>query len=464
MSNTTTSFVLNEFTGSDAQVEVTLSDIGEDVVQVSLKVVSGYLADAVGFFADFNDLDVNNNFTITAVDSKPGPLLTVGTTTGSGLLYLDDSGSTIDGEGDLDSNVNLNGQGIKRDYALGVQIGAGGLGGGDDYQEVTFNLSTAGLSTSNFSKIGMRLQSVLDDGTRDGSSKLEGVPDTETPTPLVAISKVTNGADGQTILAGEDITWTYLVTNTGNVTLTNLQVTDDNGTPDQTSDDFVVGTIAELVAGQSQSLNFFGGQAIIGEYSNMGKVATTYNTTPVTSEDSSDYFGADPGIAIDKVTNGADGQTILAGTEINWTYTVTNTGNVALSNVSVTDDKEGTIANLVSGDIDEDGSLDTNETWVYEATGTAVAGEYTNMGRVEGSFTDDLGNEATPTAEDPSDYFGADPGIAIDKVTDNGVLQADGLVIQEGSAIDWIYTVTNTGNVGLSNVVVTDNDPGVLKG
>jgi hypothetical protein len=158
-----------------------------------------------------------------------------------------------------------------------------------------------------------------------------------------------------------------------------------------------------------------------------------------------------PSIFIDKVTNGADGLNILADKPIIWTYNVSNIGNVPLSGVSLTDDKEGIITNF-SGDTDSDGLLDTNEVWTYTKTGTAQAGNYSNTGNVTGSY-----NGTPVTASDPSSYFGASPSIKIDKVTKSTPVQGDGLLIPQGSAISWIYTVINTGNVPLSNVQVTDN-------
>ena len=162
-----------------------------------------------------------------------------------------------------------------------------------------------------------------------------------------------------------------------------------------------------------------------------------------------------PSIFIDKVTNGADGLNILAGLPITWTYKVSNTGNVPLSGVSLTDDKEGIITNF-SGDTDSDGLLDTNEVWTYTKTGTAQAGNYSNTGNVTGIY-----NGTPVTASDPSSYFGASPSMAINKVTKSGSVQGDGLLIPQGSLISWIYTVTNAGNVPVSNVQVTD-DKGVV--
>ncbi|MGA8895180.1 MAG: hypothetical protein WB539_07720, partial [Planktothrix agardhii] len=92
---------------------------------------------------------------------------------------------------------------------------------------------------------------------------------------------------------------------------------------------------------------------------------------------------AKPKIEINKVTNGVDNLQVLAGSDVTWTYTVTNPGNVALSNVLLTDDKQGQITNLTDGD-NGNQQLDPGETWVYTATGTALPGNYSNLGTVTG--------------------------------------------------------------------------------
>ncbi len=57
-----------------------------------------------------------------------------------------------------------------------------------------------------------------------------------------------------TIAPYEMVTYSYKVTNTGGTTLTNVVVTDDNGTPANPGDDFTVGTIPSLAPGASVTL------------------------------------------------------------------------------------------------------------------------------------------------------------------------------------------------------------------
>ncbi|MDX8535170.1 hypothetical protein RFM41_29675 [Mesorhizobium sp. VK25A] len=174
-----------------------------------------------------------------------------------------------------------------------------------------------------------------------------------------------------------------------------------------------------------------------------------------------------PAIAIDKVTvdgsASGDGLTVLVNDAISWQYTVTNTGNVALSNVVVTDDKGVAVSAVLGvdashniGDVNNNGLLDVGEVWKFTGSGQAIKGDYSNIGSVSASA-----NGTTVTDSDGSSYFGADPEIAINKVTVDDGIKGDGLNILSGEAISWEYTVTNAGNVALSGVTVTDSDSSV---
>src|SRR5690606_21696789 len=90
------------------------------------------------------------------------------------------------------------------------------------------------------------------------------------------------------------------------------------------------------------------GVAGYGEYANLGSVVGTPEvgpSDPVTDDDPSHYYGIiAPAITIKKYTNGHDadnapGPDIPVGDAVTWTYEVKNTGNVTLTNITVTDDQ-----------------------------------------------------------------------------------------------------------------------------
>ena len=304
-------------------------------------------------------------------------------------------------------------------------------------------------------------------GTYPGG--LSEVSDTDTsnyfgvndPQPTLAIQKYTNGLDADTapgpyVPVGDTVTWTYSFTNTGNLTLFDISVTDDNGT---SGDDVTVCTIDFLEPDASDTC-FANGTASEGQYTNVGRVSGTYpgGFSDVSASDTSNYFGMQAGVDLEKSTNGQDadtapGPSIPVGESVTWTYTVTNTGNVALSNVSVTDDQGLNVSCPKY-------RLAVGEQMTCSASYTAALGQYTNIGSVSSTPPDGL-TDVSDT--DPSNYFGVSdpPQTALDLQKYTNGLDADtapGPYVPVGETVTWTYTVTNTGNLTLSDIMVTDDN------
>ncbi|MEG4632713.1 hypothetical protein QUB56_24495 [Microcoleus sp. AR_TQ3_B6] len=323
----------------------------------------------------------------------------------------------VSDSGPLDPGFNTSGSDSAEPYDVGIKFSEQGSGEGI-VQTASFVISKPGAfldkSLIENTNWWVRLQSTNGGGesakTGGFIGMIPGGGTPPTPNPSIFIDKVTNGADGLNILAGELITWTYTVSNTGNVPLSNITVTDDK----ETGLTYSAGDANSNALLDTNEVWTYTktGTAQPGNYSNTGSVTGNYNGTPVSSSDPSSYFGADPKIAIDKVTRSApvqgDGLLVPQGSPISWIYTVTNTGNVPLSNVQVTDN-QGVVPVYQSGDTNLDGKLDLTESWVYSANGTAILGSYQNTGTVQGSYTDDLTNPATPTDSDDSSYTGMLP-------------------------------------------------------
>jgi len=89
---------------------------------------------------------------------------------------------------------------------------------------------------------------------------------------------------------------------------------------------------------------------------------------------------------------------IEAGKPVTWTYTVKNTGQTALSNVKVTDNKGVAVTCPKT-------SLAIGETMTCTGNGTATAGQYENTGTAVGTPP----SGPNVTASDPSHYYGQIP-------------------------------------------------------
>ena len=296
------------------------------------------------------------------------------------------------------------------------------------------------------------------------------------PMPGVDIEKSTNGQDadeptGPNVTVGGDVRWTYVVTNTGSVDLSNVTVTDDKVAPDLID----CGNGSNVVPGPMAPGASFtctaNGIATEGQYENVGAVAGTDPAAEqVIDEDPSHYFGIRPEVDIEKFTNGVDadeptGPNVKVGDEVRWTYEVTNTGNAPLTNVIVTDDKVapseidcGNGTNVVAG------PLAPGDSYTCEADGTATLGQYANMGTVVGTgpATTDVNGAPVPgsvvTDDDPSHYVGVQPQVDIEKaVNGQDADEPTGPFVAVGGEVQWTYVVTNTGTSDLTDVTVTDD-------
>ncbi|MFK8014057.1 MAG: SdrD B-like domain-containing protein, partial [Gammaproteobacteria bacterium] len=118
-------------------------------------------------------------------------------------------------------------------------------------------------------------------------------------------------------------------------------------------------------------------------------------------------------IDIEKATNGEDadtptGPSIIAGDTVNWTYVVTNTGELTVNNVSVSDDQGVTVT--CPSD-----TLAPGASFTCTGSGIAVVGQYANLGSVTGQPVDGGEPVGDPVSDDdPSHYFGEE-AVCVDK-------------------------------------------------
>ncbi|MFU8890107.1 MAG: hypothetical protein ACNA76_00415, partial [Anaerosomatales bacterium] len=270
------------------------------------------------------------------------------------------------------------------------------------------------------------------------------------------------GADGYP-QPGELITYTFVVTNEGNMTLSNISVTDP--LPGLSAITYVSGdSNSDGLLQVGESWTYTATYAVDQDDIDDGFVynvatADSDESAPATDDETVELaWNAE--ISIVKsgtwVDSNADGFADV-GEPVNYTFTVANTGNVTLYNVSVTD-LVGDV--IVSGDplfsLAVGGTDATTFTGVYYLTQADIdAGEFYNEALVTGYGPD----EAPVTDEDDETVMlPQNPALEIIKLT-NG---ADGEYIPVGAPITWTYQVTNTGNVTITDIEVTDDIEGLI--
>ena len=353
------------------------------------------------------------------------------------------------------------------------------------------------------------------DDPADGTSNDDPTDTTIPQNPELSITKTSSldlGVDG-VVSVGDVITYTYTVTNTGDVTVFDVSVnesaanftgtgvlptpvyvsggTDEDGDADY--DDMIVG-LGTIVYSATYAITqddidagVVTNQATADGTDPLGGPVTDDSDDPadVTSDDdpTDTTIPQDPSLAITKTSSldlGVDG-VVSVGDVITYTYTVTNTGDVTVFDVSVNESAANFTGTgilptpvYVSGGTDEDGDADLEDmvvgagTIVYSATYAITqddidAGVVTNQATADG--TDPLGGPVTDDSDDPADVTSdddptdttipQDPSLAITK-TSSLDLGVDG-VVSVGDVITYTYTVTNTGDVTVFDVSVNES-------
>lgn len=244
-------------------------------------------------------------------------------------------------------------------------------------------------------------------------------------------------------------TYKYVVTNTGTVRLVDVTVTDDNGTPGNTADDVVVCTRASL--GPGDSFNCTLQTTIRADTTNVAVAAGVSAGAGLPASDDDDAVVEIVGPAIQVVktagdaADGATYQTEVFPDNVSYYYVVTNTGEVTLTGVTLSDDKVGPISCPKT-------ALEPGESMTCTAMVT-VSVDTTNVATVQG--TSPAGFPVNDTDDAVVDVL--IPGIEIIK-TAGGAADGATYFAEPGELVTYTYEVTNTGDLTLSGLVVRDDN------
>ena len=236
----------------------------------------------------------------------------------------------------------------------------------------------------------------------------------------------------QYVNPGGTAVFTITVTNTGDITLTNVTVSDPLA-PD------CVRNVGTLNPGQATSYQC----TVTSVQNSFVNVATATGTPPpgvtppTTTSPPAQVIVARPGLALDKQP---PLQYVVPGGTATFTITVTNTGDITLTNVTVSDPQAPNCARNV-------GTLNPGQSTSYQCTVTNVLTGFINV--ATGTGTPPPGVTPPTTTSPPAQVIVPGPGLSLNK-------QPPLQYVNPGGTAVFTITVTNTGDITLTNVTVSD--------
>ncbi|HFD39970.1 MAG TPA: hypothetical protein ENJ31_09045, partial [Anaerolineae bacterium] len=256
---------------------------------------------------------------------------------------------------------------------------------------------------------------------------------------------VTKTASVGTASAGDLITYTYYLTNTGSVSLT-VTATDDRlgavtlGASSLLPGEVTTGVLTYTVSSGDLPGPLTNTVVATGTFTILGGgLVTDTDQVSVT-------LISHPAISVTKSANVGNAS---VGDLITYTYRLTNSGDITLTNVTAADDKLGAVTlfttTLSPGD-STDGVL------TYTVAAGDLPGPLTNTVTVTGTtFTGD-----DVTASDVATVtLTGHPAISVAKSASAGSASV-------GDLITYTYRLTNSGDITLTNVVAADDKLGAV--
>ena len=266
--------------------------------------------------------------------------------------------------------------------------------------------------------------------------------------------------------------WEYVVTNSGNVPLSSIIVTDDQGITVSCPR-----TTLEPVEVMTCTAN---GTAVLDQYENLGTATGTPSVgADVSDSDFSHYLGVTgPAVAIEKrirvECTGEDdawedadtepGPLVVKGTNVSFQFIVTNIGSVPLTNMTLSDDYPGfneAIANecgYIDQLADPEEPLDPGMSFeCIIGPFPAEQGQHTNTAIAAGDY-----GEETYSDEDDANYFGVavdvEKYVSIDGVNwDDADTPETGPEVEIGENVWFRFVVTNISSIPVTDVALSDN-------
>ncbi|WP_420367184.1 DUF7507 domain-containing protein [Curtobacterium sp. L1-20] len=283
------------------------------------------------------------------------------------------------------------------------------------------------------------------------------------PTPPQPGVSVVKSSDTKSITkAGQKVTYSFKVTNTGNVTLRDVTVNEGDFSGTGTLSDVVCPT-STLVAGADETCTatYTTTQADLDKGAAITNSATAGGTPPtgpsVTSDPSNVRVPVEqsPSMKVVKSASPTDEESYKVGQVVTYSFVVTNTGNVTITDPTIDDSKFSGTGQLSPITCPAESATMAPAavvtcTATYTLTQADVdAGKVTNTATVGGK-TPDGGNTPPSPPSTVTVPNTPHPALALVKTSDTAKITTVGQVVT------YSFKITNTGNVTEKNVTAKE--------
>ncbi|WP_426564988.1 DUF7507 domain-containing protein [Angustibacter sp. McL0619] len=257
--------------------------------------------------------------------------------------------------------------------------------------------------------------------------------------------------------AGQTVTFTFAVTNSGNQTVTTIAITDINRAPAGPLSGPVTCAATSLAAGASTTCTatYIASQAD----QDHGSIADTAVASgldpggnPVSSNASTAIVTVIQSPALSVVKTAAPTTVNGAGQRVTYSFVVTNRGNVTITGVSIADSFSGP-AGPPATPVCPNTTLPPGGSLTCTASYTATQADVDN-GRIENtataSGTDPNGGSVTAPPDTATVTITQSPAMSLTKTAEPATVST------AGEVVDYTFTVRNTGNLTLAPISVDD--------
>ncbi|MBB4107401.1 Ig-like domain-containing protein, partial [Pedobacter zeae] len=273
------------------------------------------------------------------------------------------------------------------------------------------------------------------------------------PAPAMSLTKVATNTVSK---AGDVINYNIVVTNTGNVTLTNVAITDAGADPGS----ILPAGIASLLPGASVTVTAKHTVTLTevntGSFTNQASATAQTPNGGTLNKPKSDDPNT-PALDDATVTVIAPASTITLvktgtlssdGNSITYNFSVKNTGNVTLHIITLTDAKLG-LNRVIPGTLAPGATV--TDSYVYQLTqADKDAGKVTNTAGVTAQ------TPANVTVKDVSGTAENNDTPTITVIPNTGAIALVKTATFSGNKVTYTFTIKNTGSVTLNSITLTD--------